>query len=189
MSLRIVTGSMSGRKIAVPDNNRVTRPTMDKTREAVFNSLRHRSPSMQGAIVLDVFAGSGAYGIEAISNGAAYATFFEQDRMAVQTLERNLRFLEINAVTSVQYGSAIQPSQNRAKVATHAFFDPPYGSGFLDDAINSLLDKGWIDCETLLIIEREHSKTKTEDLPEALEILADKKYGRALITYAKIAKG
>lgn len=188
MGLRIVTGSLGGRKIDVPENNGITRPTMDKTREAVFNALRHQEPSLNGAVVLDVFAGSGAYGMEALSNGASYVTFFEQNEMAVKVIKTSVRMLGLGDITAVCNGSALSAPDNRAKVATHAFFDPPYGSDLLDDAIKALAQKGWIDGDTLLIIEREQGKKQSRPLPDGLTVIKEKKYGRALITYAMMEK-
>jgi len=189
VGLRIVTGQMSGRKIEVPDNNGSTRPTMDRTREAVFNALRHQESSLDGAVVLDVFAGSGAYGIEALSNGAAYVTFFEQNHEAIKAIQNSIKTLGLGDITSVCNGSATAPPDNRAKLATHAFFDPPYGrDDLLADSLAALQEKGWIDADTLLIIEREQGKKETPPLPDTLEVLKEKKYGRALITYAKMGQ-
>jgi len=124
VSLRVVAGSYGGRRLVTPPG-RATRPTSDRVREALFSILG----SVEGLGVLDLFAGSGALGIEAISRGAADAVFVDKDPRAVAAIERNLATLGIDAPVHHRDALAWLTTGNRARgVFDIAFLDPPYSS-------------------------------------------------------------
>lgn len=185
MTLRIVTGNLSGRRFDAPQSE-ATRPTMDKTREAIFNMLRHREPLLENAIVLDVFAGSGAYGIEAVSNGAAICIFFENDPKAEETLHQNILKFDLGMRCRVLSSDATRLRENAGAVATHAFFDPPYGLGLLKPAMKTFFKNGWMNESTLCIVEREKGKEDVDPLPGAFVVEVEKTYGRAHITLGRM---
>jgi 16S rRNA (guanine966-N2)-methyltransferase len=121
--MRVVAGALRGRRIEAPPGND-TRPTTDKVREAVFNALGSLD-LVRDATVADLYAGSGALGIEALSRGAAHVTFVERDRTALRTLRDNLRTLELDDVSTVVAGDALVMGRNLDVDVVLA--DPPYG--------------------------------------------------------------
>ena len=122
-SMRVISGALGGRKLVAPDGL-TTRPTTDKVRQAVFNSLAH-TVELDGAVVVDLFAGSGALGIEALSRGAERCTFVERDRAALAALRTNIAALGLDARSTVVTGDVLAwvPSVRHVDVA---FVDPPY---------------------------------------------------------------
>jgi 16S rRNA (guanine966-N2)-methyltransferase len=128
LSLRVVAGELGGRRIEAPPG-RLTRPTRDRVREAWFSALGDR---VAGARVLDIYAGSGALGIEALSRGAAIVHFVESDRRAIAALRRNLASLGLDPRASVERGDASRVLDRLAAAGTEfdlALADPPYGTG------------------------------------------------------------
>ena len=120
--MRVVSGHLGGRKIEAPAGNH-TRPTTDRVREAVFNSLGSMGV-IEGALVADLYAGSGAMGIEALSRGAAHCTFIENDRAALRVLNDNVVNLGLNPVTTIVQGSVASHLQRLD--ADIVLADPPY---------------------------------------------------------------
>ncbi|MDX1577527.1 MAG: 16S rRNA (guanine(966)-N(2))-methyltransferase RsmD [Gemmatimonadota bacterium] len=125
MSLRIIAGEFSGRPIEAP-SGRVTRPTADRVREAWFSALGSR---VRGASVLDLFAGSGALGLEALSRGAHHAHFVESDRRALAALRANVASLGLADRTTVVRRDAFRFVRSVRKAFDLALADPPYGTG------------------------------------------------------------
>ncbi|MCH9614615.1 MAG: Ribosomal RNA small subunit methyltransferase D [Chlamydiia bacterium] len=123
--MRITGGRLKGRQIKTP-SSKTTRPTQEKVREAVFNMLQFE---IEGATFLDIFAGSGAVGIEALSRGAKSATFIESDRSAANILKSNLNAFELNAKVIVKDAALIVPKLPAFDIV---FLDPPYGVKLLD---------------------------------------------------------
>lgn len=133
-----------------------TRPTSDRTRQALFNVLEHAvwAPAIAGARVLDVFAGSGALGIEALSRGAASACFIERDPEAARTLEGNLRSLGLTTRGRVLRLDALRlPPASPEAAFDLVFLDPPYGRGLALDALARLTETGWLAATQLIIAE------------------------------------
>ncbi|MFK7918156.1 MAG: 16S rRNA (guanine(966)-N(2))-methyltransferase RsmD [Ilumatobacter sp.] len=120
--MRVVSGELGGRKLVSPEGTS-TRPTTDRVREAVFNALGSAG-LLDGAVVADLFAGTGAVGIEAISRGAAHCTFVERDRSALRALEENLDTLDLADRSRVIRSDAVQASTTLD--VDIVFADPPY---------------------------------------------------------------
>lgn len=185
--MRIVSGKWRGRQILVPDTPD-TRPTMDRTREAVFNILRSASwamgsdgaPLLNGAKILDVFAGSGAMGFEALSQGADEAVFFEMNKPAIDVLQKNIAKMQANAV--IVQGNAVAAPENKKAAAHIVFLDPPYDQDLILPTVRALADKKWITSGTLLVIETR----KTEELKD-VAVLDTRLYGMAKMTFAKFS--
>lgn len=173
--MRIIAGKWRGRIIAAPPGD-ATRPTADRTREALFSMLLSRIHSFEGLRVADLFAGSGALGIEALSRGAAHCVFVEQDGAAIATLRANLA--RLGAVGEVRAMSVM------ALAATAAPFDvilmdPPYGSGAGAVALDRLARLGWIGAATWISIETAAS----ENVEVAgFDANASRRHGKARIT-------
>ncbi len=149
--MRIISGQWRSRPIKAPKGD-ITRPTADRTRETLFSMLTSRLGSFEDLSVLDLFAGSGALGLEALSRGAAKCMFVEQDRAALDALDNNIAVLGAKSVCEVRrssvmsMGSAITPFDV-------ILIDPPYGSGAGVVALDKLNRLGWIAPSTWISIE------------------------------------
>ncbi|MEM9496006.1 MAG: 16S rRNA (guanine(966)-N(2))-methyltransferase RsmD [Pseudomonadota bacterium] len=185
--MRIVGGKFRGRRIIAPKGD-VARPTMDRTREAVFNILSARDHvDWQGARVIDLFAGSGALGFEALSRGAAFCLFVETDARARAAIRDNIEALGLFGATRLHRRSATslgdKPSSAGA-VFDIAFLDPPYGKGLVEPALQSLMDGGWLSPGATVVIEQ-----GKDDQPAAHEALCEedrRKYGAAQFGFYRV---
>jgi 16S rRNA (guanine966-N2)-methyltransferase len=137
--MRIIAGKWRGRVLRAPAGN-ATRPSADRTREALFSILTSRIGSFEGLAVADIFAGTGALGIEAMSRGAEYCTFVDQDREALKALRANLAMLDIRADVIPTGVAALGPSRRAFDLL---MFDPPYGSGGAGALLERLTRLGW----------------------------------------------
>ncbi len=152
--MRVVGGRLKGRSLAAP-SSRDIRPTADRLRESVFNILIHAyGDPISGARVLDLFAGTGALGIEAISRGALFALFVDNGTEARALLRNNVEALGLGGVTKVFRRDAtnLGPAHPVEPFAL-AFLDPPYGKGLADKALVSLRDGGWLTSGALVVVE------------------------------------
>ena len=178
--MRVISGQWRGRPIVAPKGD-ATRPTADRTREALFSMLASRVGSFDELAVADLFAGSGALGIEALSRGAATCLFVEQDKAALDALRANLAKLEVGGAdvraTSVL---ALGPAPRPLDIV---MMDPPYGSGAGAVAADKLARLGWIGPATWVSIET--AKTEVLDLPH-FSVDAERSYGKARVTLLRL---
>jgi len=152
--VRIVGGRLKGRNLAAPSSREI-RPTADRLRESVFNILVHAyDDPIQGARVLDLFAGTGALGIEAVSRGAAFTLFVDNGAEARALLRGNVEALGLGGVTKVYRRDAtdLGPA-HPVEPFSLVFLDPPYAKGLADKALLSLRDGGWLTSGALLVVE------------------------------------
>jgi len=152
--MRIVGGKLRSRPIAGPKSDAV-RPTSDRLREALFNILTHSyGDPVTGARVLDLFAGTGALGIEAISRGADYALFVDEGVEARALLRDNVESLGLGGVTRIfrRDASKLGPAHPLDPFSL-VFLDPPYGKGLAEKSLISARDGGWLMPEALLVVE------------------------------------
>ena len=152
--MRVVGGRLKGRNIASPASNAI-RPTQDRLRESLFNILVHAYANpMDGARVLDLFAGTGALGIEAVSRGAKFALFVDNGAEARALLRNNVEALGLGGVTKVYRRDAthLGPA-HRMEPFSLVFLDPPYGKGLADQALTSLREGGWLVPDALVVVE------------------------------------
>lgn len=175
--MRIIAGQWRGRPLAAPRGD-TTRPTADRTREALFSMLTSRLGSFEGLSVADLFAGSGALGLEALSRGAATCLFVEQDRAALDTLRANVAALGAGGRADVRAGSVLSLGPARAPLDL-VMMDPPYVSGAGSVAADKLARLGWIGPATWLSIETAANEAVT--VP-GFTIDADRRHGRARLT-------
>lgn len=186
--MRIVGGAFKGRRLVAPEGRDV-RPTSDRVRESIFNILEHASfsPGLTNASVIDVFAGTGALGLEAMSRGATTVTFIENDDRSRSTILKNAGTLgKARAIHVLRLDATRLPPPPRAAncPATLAFLDAPYDQDISGPTLLSLNGRGWINADTLCIVE---SPSKTEfEAPRGFEILDQRKYGAAMISFVKI---
>jgi 16S rRNA (guanine966-N2)-methyltransferase len=170
--LRIIGGKHRGRAIAAPEGQ-ATRPTASRARESLFNILAHASWREDGtsplidARVLDAFAGSGALGLEALSRGAAHATFLDNDASAIRLIGENVRKLGEAGSAKVVRADATRPPPG-PEPCDLVFLDPPYRSGEAAPALAALAGAGWV-------------------APDAVEAIDERRYGAAKIVILRAA--
>jgi len=184
--MRIVSGRLRGRNIMTP-SGRNTRPTSDQTRESVFNILKHAewAPALDGAIVADIFAGSGALGLEAISRGADFCLFVETEPKARAAIRANIEKMKISEDTRLHRYDAtrlkIAPGNLRGKF-THIFMDPPYNKGLWKPVLSRLKQQDLLADDGVIILE---DSVDAEIEPRGFEILADKTWGAARVLFLR----
>lgn len=166
--MRVVAGDFGGRKIVAPDGV-ATRPTTDRVREAIFNSLGS-SGLLDGALVADLFAGSGAVGIEALSRGAEHCVFVERDRHALRSLDDNLDTLQLRDRSKVISTDAMAVASSID--CDIVFADPPYDF----DAWERLL--GLVRADVVIA-----ESGRPFPCPPGWEVVREKKYGRTVVTF------
>ena len=154
--MRIVGGRLRGRTLAAPTSQGI-RPTADRLRESLFNILAHAyGDPISGARVLDLFAGTGALGLEAASRGAAFALFVDDGAGARALLRQNVEALGLAAVTRIfrRDATRLGPA-HPVEPFSLAFLDPPYGKGLAEKALASARDGGWLTDDALIVVEEE----------------------------------
>lgn len=149
--MRIIAGQWRGRKLAAPEGD-TTRPTADRTRETLFSMLTSRLGSFDGLRVADLFAGSGALGLEALSRGAAHCLFVEQDPAAIRAIRSNVAALRAQPLSDVRPTSAFALGPAKAPLDL-VLMDPPYATGAGAVALDKLNRQGWIAPATWVSIE------------------------------------
>ena len=173
--MRIIAGQWRGRPLAAPKGD-ATRPTADRTREALFSMLASRVGSFEDLAVADLFAGSGALGFEALSRGAASCLFVEQDRAALDALRANPDKLGVRADIRPTSVLALGPAPSPMDVI---LMDPPYGTGAGSVALDKLARLGWTGPATWISIET--AKNEAIDVA-GFEIDAERVHGKAKLT-------
>lgn len=188
--MRIIGGEFSGRRIEAP-KGRVARPTTDRTREAIYNILAHRRDfSFDGIRILDLFAGSGALGLEALSRGASFCLFVEIDAGARGAIRGNIDQLGLFGRTRVHRRSAIALGPKPSGVGAPfdlAFLDPPYGQSLIELALPVLRDGGWLRPAALLVTEQ-----GIDDQPavcEGFTVEDTRTYGDTAISFLAFSAG
>ncbi|BBB12341.1 16S rRNA (guanine(966)-N(2))-methyltransferase RsmD [Sphingopyxis sp. FD7] len=175
--MRVIAGEWRGRKLLAPKND-ATRPTADRTRETLFSMLASRLGSFEGLYVADLFAGSGALGIEALSRGAEQCLFAEQDRDALDALRRNLDALGATPRADIRAGSVLALGPAR-RTCDLLLFDAPYATGAGSVALDKLARLGWIAPDGWISIETGERETVEV---AGFEIDAERKVGKAKLT-------
>ena len=173
--MRVVGGCLRSRPIAGPKSDAL-RPTADRLREALFNVLMHAyGDPVAGARVLDLFAGTGALGIEAISRGAAYALFVDDGVQARALLRDNTEALGLGGVTRIfrRDATKLGPA-HPLEPFTLAFLDPPYGKGLAEKALRAAHEGGWLTPGALIVVEEAADAGFTT--PQGFEELERRKY-------------
>jgi len=174
--VRIVAGEWRGRSIDAPPGA-VTRPTADRVRETLFSMLASRLGTFEGLRVADLFAGSGALGLEALSRGAASATFIESDAQALASIRRNAEKLGASTRVQIVAGSALAlPRRDPFDVV---FADPPYAAGSGTAVVRSIVGAGWLAPGGWLCVETSRGDAIEG---EALAVETVRDIGRARIT-------
>lgn len=180
--MRIIAGEWRGRKLIAPKGE-ATRPTADRTRETLFNMLASRLGSFEGLNVADLFAGSGALGVEALSRGAARCLFVEQDADALKAIRANVTALGARDRCDVRASSVLTLGPTN-EAYDLILADPPYGTGAGQVALDRLLRLGWIGRATWTALET--PADETIDI-RGLTIVADRRVGKAKLSLLRLA--
>jgi 16S rRNA (guanine966-N2)-methyltransferase len=184
---RIIGGSAGGRRLATP-GGATTRPTTDRVREALFSSIEAWCGSLHGLRFLDLYAGSGAVGLEAWSRGAGVVTLVEQDRRTASLISANARalgFTRAHVVASSVATALLRPPSAPYDVA---FLDPPYAhpSSSVVADLTALRDQGWLVPGAMVVVER-GSRAAEPAWPDGFEGGREKKYGETMLWYVHAA--
>jgi 16S rRNA (guanine966-N2)-methyltransferase len=180
----VVAGVAKGRHLEVPDAG--TRPTADRIREALFSALEHRLGGFDGLQVLDLYAGSGALGLEARSRGASFVLLMEKDRKAAEVIRRNIDKVGLTgvslAVDDVRRAVSGVPLRGTFDVV---FIDPPYSSddSEVEAVLGSLASEGWLSDGACVVVERA-ARGGGFVWPEGYEPETDRRYGGTAIRHA-----
>lgn len=180
--MRIIAGEWRGRKLAAPKGDG-TRPTADRARETLFAMLTSRLGDFDGLQIADLFAGSGALGLEALSRGAAHCLFVEQDRAAVDVIRANITALGAQARARVEVGSVMQLRAASAPLDL-ILADPPYQSGAGEVALDRLLRLGWIGPATWIAVE---TSFKEDVVIKGLTLEAERRVGKGKLSLLRLA--
>lgn len=188
--MRIIGGSRRGLKLAdVGEGDAAAhlRPTSDRVREAIFNLIMNGGYGnpVQDARVLDLFAGTGALGLEALSRGAARVAFVDDGTAARALLRRNIEKMRAMGATDVWRRDATRLGPNRGPGYGLVFLDPPYGKGLGEAAMASAIEGNWLAPGAMIVWEEGQPPT----LPAGFELLDQRKYGDTLVTLARAPTG
>jgi len=184
--MRVVAGKHRGRRLLGPPGSTV-RPTSERAREALFNILAHGRfapiPIYQDARVLDLFAGTGALGLEALSRGARFATFVENDRAARAILAQNVAALGEDGHVRILAADASRLPRADGPYDL-IFLDPPYRSGLAERALTSLQETRWLAPQALIVVELAAREPFAP--PAEFEILEERRYGAGRLVFLRL---
>lgn len=186
LCVRIIAGEKRGTLIRAP-KGADTRPTLERVRESLFGILQYDIP---GATVLDLFAGSGALGLEAVSRGAKFALINDSSREAYRAIEANvkkLRFEDKTALLCLDYAHAIRCAASAGMTFTLIFLDPPYGAGLVCKAMEALREAAVL--ETGFVIAAEHRAREMFEAPTGFRLADRRNYGEAALSFFREADG
>lgn len=183
--MRIVGGHLKGRALKSPASS-LTRPTSDRLRESLFNMLAHAyGDPCDGARVLDLFAGTGALGIEALSRGARFALFVEEAAEARGLIRDNVEALGLTGVTRIFRRDATRLGpMGPGEPYGLAFCDPPYGRGLAEEAITAAAEGGWLAADALAIVEE---RTGAFVTPDGFREIERRAYDESELTFIERA--
>jgi 16S rRNA (guanine966-N2)-methyltransferase len=180
--VRIIAGEHRGRRLASVgkgDRGAHLRPTADRVRESLFSALiSGYDDPVTGAVVLDLFAGTGALGLEALSRGATHVTFVENGRAGQGLITENIALLKAQGATRLVRRDARRLGRHDGKAADLVFLDPPYGKSLGEEALAAALAGGWVASGALLVWEDSAEITPPSDT----HVLDKRRYGETVIT-------
>ncbi len=183
--MRIVAGRFKGKVLSAPEGE-TTRPTSDRARQAIFNILEHAAwaPRLEGLRVMDMFAGSGALGFEALSRGASFCLFVETDAEARGVIRQNAEAMDLFGNTRIHRRDAtdlgVRPG-SAGEAFDLIFLDPPYGRGLGDQAMSRLIEGQWVAGGAIAVFER--GRDEPEPVCEGWATLDQRDYGAARVWF------
>ncbi len=183
--MRVISGVARGTKLYTLEGEN-TRPTLDRVKEALFNIIQFKIPD---SVVLDLFAGSGALGIETLSRGAKKVYFCDCYTDAVNIINKNLektRFKEKSEIYKLKYDNALIKIKNENIKFDIVFLDPPYKTDYIKKSLEKLLEYDLIKNDTLLVLETDEEKRILEEIKDTVVDVYDvRKYGRVSLLFSK----
>lgn len=184
--MRVVGGEFRGRPLATPRDQSI-RPTTDRAREAVFNVLIHRfGEKLEGARVLDLFAGTGALGLEALSRGASYAVFIEESAEGRGLIRSNVETFGLTGRTKIFRRDATKLGEAGTMAPFGLLFaDPPYGRGLGEQALRSARAGGWLAPGALCVVEE--AAAAPFQLDDGFSVIDERNYGETVIRFIEAA--
>ena len=188
--MRVIGGSLKGKKLLIP-LDKSTRPLRDMVRESIFNILDHSSKvpkNINNSRVLDLFSGTGSFGIECLSRGAKEVIFFENYSNSIKVLKNNIFNLKLESKTKVYENNAynLKDSNLNNKIFDIIFLDPPFKDKEINILINQIKILKIADINTIIIIHR--NKKSEDNIPKFLNVLDEKNYGLSKILFSKNIK-
>ncbi len=181
--MRIISGKARGTKLYTLEGDN-TRPTLDRVKESIFNIIQQE---IQETIFLDLFSGSGSIGLEAISRGAKKAILCDKSHLAINIIKKNVektKFENQTLILEIDYEKALKTIKEKVDFI---YLDPPYKTDFVSNAIKLIIDNKIIHENTKIIIETDEKERIYKEISNLnLEILDERKYGRAYIIFAKV---
>lgn len=184
--MRIVGGTLKGQSLTSPKDNAV-RPTSDRVRESLFNILAHgiEGLELEGAYIADLFAGTGALGIEALSRGAQWCLFVDDAAVSRGLIRQNTMDLGLNGKSKIsrQDATDIGPRSKRSPQFELVFADPPYNQGLGEKALLALHKHGWLKPNAIIVLEE--AKRATVEMPDCFDIIDERKYGDTQIIISR----
>lgn len=178
--MRIIAGVAGGRRLKTPEGRDV-RPTSDKVRGAIFNALQARG-AVEGAAALDVFCGSGALGLEALSRGAEHCTFIDNNKVSLALAKENAKALGFEA--TFIFADAVK-LKTAPKKFSLVFLDPPYNKNLVVPALEKLMTGGWVEDDAVCVVETE--KGFKGIFPAAFHVLDEKIYGDTKVIFLSVS--
>lgn len=182
--MRIISGKARGTNLFTLKGSDITRPTLDRVKESIFNIIQNK---IQDSIFLDLFSGSGAIGLEAVSRGAKTAILCDKDKNAIQVIKKNIEKTHMKEQTELymcDYETLIKSKiENKLDIV---YIDPPYNSDYAVNAIKLLLQKDLLKKDSIVIVETDRLKSIEKEINNIdIEIIDKRKYGRAEIIFLK----
>ncbi|NLY43902.1 MAG: 16S rRNA (guanine(966)-N(2))-methyltransferase RsmD [Clostridiaceae bacterium] len=181
--MRVISGSARGHKLKSP-RGMATRPTSDRIKESLFNIIAAHVP---GSYVLDLFAGTGALGIESLSRGAKFADFVEKNSSTARIISENLVHTKLSDRAKVHvcdWKDYINRRYNSTCKYDIIFMDPPYGKDFIVPVLKEIASKNMLNDDGMIIVERDNTDI-IPDVIEDLDVMREQKYGRTVLTFIK----
>lgn len=180
--MRVISGSARGLKLSSLEGLD-TRPTLDRVKEALFSML---TPYINSAVVLDLFAGSGALGIEALSRGSREAVFVEMSADAMDVVKKNVASANLTDRASFYQKNALDYLKQSDKVFDIIFMDPPYRGELYRDCLESVCENGLVNADSIIVLEWD-SELDRPPIPDKYEVLKERRYGRVMVTLISLA--
>ncbi len=190
--MRIITGKFRGKLLFSPPKNALLRPTSDRVRESIFNTIRDK---IKDSIFLDLFAGSGAVGFEALSEGAKFVMFIDKGSLSIQTLKKNVSLLDAERNISIMKRDVLSAVKNYRRIEERipgkfniAFLDPPYASLLAEKVTKTLAYFPLLHENSMIIAEHSSAELLPAEIQgeNLLKKFKEKKYGEAVVTYYKL---
>ena len=185
--MRIISGKNRGTKLYTLEGEN-TRPTLDRVKEPLFSILNFY---IEESVVLDLFAGSGALGLEAISRGASEAVLCDNARNAIHIIEKNVEKMSVNSkvkILNLDYLKALEKLKSQKYKFDIVFLDPPYQTDFSEKASQKIVEYSLLNENGIIVIETDRKKEVVENINKMnlFEIYDERKYGRAELIFLKI---